>query len=65
MSFEKVLSDIKESIESKNFEQLAELFEEWDSSGHYNMDIDNMLMDLMIEADEDKFIAWVQEREEN
>ena len=63
MNIKNQIEKIKESLEGKTFEQLAEHFEEWEGSGYYNIDIDNMLMDLMIEADEDKFIAWAEERE--
>lgn len=64
MNIEQQMTKVKNSLERKSFEQLAAHFEEWDASGHYNVTIDDMLMDLMIAADEDKFMAWAAEREE-
>lgn len=62
-STEKKLDKIKKDLEGMNFEQLAEHFKEWEKSGYYNSTIDNVLMDAMIAADEDKFIAWADQRE--
>ena len=58
MNFKKLLNDVKESLEGKNFDELAEVFKEWEASDHYNAEIDNMLMDLMEAADEERFIEW-------
>lgn len=58
MNFEKLLNDVKESLEGKTFDELAEVFKEWDNSGHFNAEIDNMLMDLMEAADEKRFIEF-------
>lgn len=65
MNFKERINKVKEDLKGASFEQLAEYFKEWEESGHYNAEIDNMLMDLMIEADEEKFLTWVAEREEN
>ena len=58
MNFKKLLNDVKESLEGKTFDELAEVFKEWDESEYYNVEIDNMLMDLMEAADEERFIEW-------
>ena len=58
MNFKKLLNDVKESLEGKTFDELAEVFKEWDESEYYNVEIDNMLMDLMEVADEERFIEW-------
>lgn len=58
MEFEKLLNNVKESLEGKSFDELAEIFKEWDESGHFNFEIDNMLMDLMEAADEKRFIEF-------
>ena len=58
MNFKKLLNDVKESLEGKTFDELAEVFKEWDESEYYNTEIDNMLMDLMEAADEERFIEW-------
>ena len=58
MNFKKLLNDVKESLEGKTFDELAEVFKEWDESEYYNAEIDNMLMELMEAADEDRFIEW-------
>ena len=58
MNFKKLLNDVKESLVGKSFDELAEVFKEWDESEYYNAEIDSMLMDLMEAADEDRFIEW-------
>ena len=58
MNFKKLLNDVRESLEGKSFDELAEVFKEWDESEYYNEEIDNMLMNLMEAADEDRFIEW-------
>lgn len=58
MNFKKLLNDVKESLEGKTFDELAEVFKEWDDSEYYNVEIDNMLMDLMEAADEERFIEF-------
>ena len=58
MNFKKLLNDVKESLEGKTFDELAEVFKEWDESEYYNAEIDNMLMELMEAADEERFIEW-------
>lgn len=58
MNFKKLLNDVKESLVGKTFDELAEVFKEWDESEYYNAEIDNMLMDLMEAADEERFIEW-------
>lgn len=58
MNFKKLLNDVKESLEGKTFDELAEVFKEWDNSEYYNVEIDNMLMDLMEAADEKRFIEF-------
>ena len=58
MNFKKLLNDVKESLVGKTFDELAEVFKEWDESEYYNEEIDNMLMNLMEAADEDRFIEW-------
>ena len=58
MNFKKLLNDVKESLEGKTFDELVEVFKEWDNSGHYNIEIDNMLMNLMEVADEERFIEF-------
>lgn len=58
MKFEKLLNNVKESLAGKTFDELAEVFKEWDESGHFNFEIDNMLMDLMEAADEKRFIEF-------
>ena len=58
MNFKKLLNDVKESLAGKTFDELAEVFKEWDESEYYNAEIDNMLMGLMEAADEKRFIEW-------
>ena len=58
MNFKKLLNDVKESLEGKTFDELLEVFKEWDNSEYYNVEIDNMLMELMEEADEKRFIEF-------
>ena len=58
MNFKKLLNDVKESLEGKTFDELAEVFKEWDEGEYYNVEIDNMLMGLMEVADEERFIEW-------
>ena len=58
MNFKKLLNDVKESLEGKTFDELVEVFKEWDNSEYYNVEIDNMLMDLMEVADEERFIEF-------
>ena len=58
MNFKKLLNDVKESLEGKTFDELVEVFKEWDNSEYYNVEIDNMLMDLMEAADEKRFIEF-------
>lgn len=58
MNFKKLLNDVKESLEGKTFDELLEVFKEWDNSEYYNVEIDNMLMDLMEAADEKRFIEF-------
>ena len=58
MNFKKLLHDVKESLERKTFDELVEVFKEWDESEYYNVEIDNMLMDLMEAADEERFLEW-------
>lgn len=58
MNFQKQLNDVKESLEGKTFDELLEVFKEWEESGYYNVEIDNMLMDLMEAADEERFIEF-------
>ena len=58
MNFKKLLNDVKESLAGKTFDELAEVFKEWEESEYYNVEIDNMLMDLMEAADEDRFTEW-------
>ena len=58
MNFKKLLNDVKESLVGKTFDELVEVFKEWDESEYYNEEIDNMLMNLMEAADEDRFIEW-------
>lgn len=58
MEFKQKLNMIKESLAGKTFDELAEVFKEWDESGHFNFEIDNMLMDLMEAADEKRFIEF-------
>ena len=58
MNFKKLLNDVKESLEGKTFDELAEVFKEWDESEYYNVEIDNMLMGLMEATDEERFIEW-------
>lgn len=64
MNIKEQMNKVKESLKGKSFEQLAAHFKGWEESGHYSIEIDDMLMDMMIEADEEKFLTWVQEREE-
>lgn len=58
MNFKKLLNNVKESLEGKTFDELVEVFEEWDNSEYYNVEIDNMLMDLMEATDEERFIEF-------
>ena len=58
MNFKKLLNDVKKSLEGKSFDELVEVFKEWEASGYYNVEIDNMLMDLMEVADEERFIEF-------
>lgn len=58
MNIEQQMTKVKNSLEGKSFDELAAHFEEWDASGHYNVTIDSMLMDLMEVADEERFIEW-------
>ena len=58
MNFKKLLHDVKESLEGKTFDELVGVFKEWDESEYYNVEIDNMLMDLMEAADEERFLEW-------
>ena len=58
MNFKKLLNDVKESLEGKTFDELVEVFKEWDENDYYNAEIDNMLMGLMEVADEKRFIEW-------
>ena len=58
MNFKKLLNDVKESLVGKTFDELVEVFKEWDESEYYNAEIDNMLMELMEAADEERFIEW-------
>lgn len=64
MNIKEQMAKVKNDLEGKTFDQLAAHFDEWEESGYSNFEIDNMLMDLMIEADEDKFLAWANERED-
>lgn len=58
INFKKLLENVKESLEGKTFDELAEVFKEWEESGYYNIEIDNMLMNLMEAADEKRFIEF-------
>ena len=60
MSVENELYKAKASLKGKTFDELVEVFKEWDNSGYYNADIDNMLMELMEEADEKRFIEFAE-----
>ena len=60
MNFKKLLNDVKESLEGKTFDELAEVFKEWEESEYFNVEIDNMLMDLMEAVDEERFIEWAK-----
>ena len=60
MNFKKLLNDVKENLEGKTFDELAEVFKEWEESGYFNVEIDNMLMDLMEAVDEERFIEWTK-----
>lgn len=52
------MDEVRKNLEGKTFDQLATHFKEWEESGHFNVEIDNMLMDLMEVADEERFIEW-------
>lgn len=58
MNVKNLLSNVRESLVGKTFDELAEVFKEWDESEYYNAEIDNMLMGLMEAADEERFIEW-------
>lgn len=58
MNIKEQMAKVKSELEGKTFDQLADHFREWEASGHYNAEIDNMLMDLMEAADEKRFIEW-------
>ena len=58
MNLEELLKLVEEHLEGKTFDELVEIFKEWDESGHFNFEIDNMLMDLMEAADEERFIEF-------
>ena len=58
MNIKKQMDEVRKNLEGKTFDQLVTYFKEWEESGHYNVEIDNMLMDLMEAADEERFIEW-------
>lgn len=58
MNIKKQMNEVRKNLEGKTFDQLATHFKEWEESGHFNVEIDNMLMDLMEVADEERFIEW-------
>ena len=58
MNIKKQMDEVRKNLEGKTFDQLVTYFNEWEASGHYNVEIDNMLMDLMEAADEERFIEW-------
>lgn len=58
MNVKNLLNNAKKSLEGKSFDELVEVFKEWEASGYYNVEIDNMLMDLMEAVDEERFIEF-------
>ena len=58
MNVKNLLNNVKASLEGKSFDELVEVFKEWEASGYYNVEIDNMLMDLMEAVDEERFIEF-------
>lgn len=61
MDIKKQFEKIRKSLEGKTFDQLEEYFKEWENSGYYNVEIDNMIMDQMEKADEQRFLKWANE----
>lgn len=60
MNIKNQIDKVRKSLEGKTFDQLVEHFKEWEDSGYYNAAIDNMLMDAMESADENRFIEWAE-----
>lgn len=61
MDIKKQIEKVRKSLEGKTFDQLEEYFKEWENSGYYNVEIDNMIMDQMEKADEQRFLKWANE----
>lgn len=58
MNIKKQMDEVRKNLEGKTFDQLVTHFKEWEESGQFNIEIDNMLMDLMGATDEERFIEW-------
>ena len=58
MNIKNQMEKVKKDLKGKSFDELAKHFKEWEECGYYNIEIDNMLMDLMEAADEKRFIEW-------
>lgn len=61
MNIKKQMEKVRKSLEGKTFDQLEEYFKEWENSGYYNVEIDNIIMDQMEKTDEQRFLKWANE----